>query len=239
MAVTSVYSYCILYERASQAILNRPIFRAYPCSCMLEQIWYSIYQEYHVILSMLPKTKNAMASFFSVQECAISSPTSYFWYREALNISPSIEEPGAPEWKIVLCLLLAWAIVFAGTFKGIKSSGKVWLRSIINLYFFISLPYFSRFRYLRSRFVQGQRVRWIYEWHTHFFDQTTPQFRIIRNFLTYRDIVQRCAVELETVVSMTHSTPRAQWVDYIDWNLRKGENSVTAWHDVVLVFYRR
>lgn len=58
-------------------------------------------------------------------ECSKASATAYFWYREALDASPSIEEPGAPRWWIVICLLLAWIIVFFIVMKGIQSSGKV------------------------------------------------------------------------------------------------------------------
>lgn len=64
-------------------------------------------------------------------ECNKASATAYFWYREALDASPSIEQPGAPRWWIVLCLLLAWIVVFFIVMKGIQSSGKV--RNLQNL----------------------------------------------------------------------------------------------------------
>ncbi|KAG7300709.1 hypothetical protein JYU34_015035 [Plutella xylostella] len=67
-------------------------------------------------------------------ECSKASATAYFWYREALDASPSIEEPGAPRWWIVICLLLAWIIVFFIVMKGIQSSGKV-------VYFTSLFPY--------------------------------------------------------------------------------------------------
>ncbi|XP_078481167.1 sodium-dependent neutral amino acid transporter B(0)AT3-like [Ciona intestinalis] len=69
-----------------------------------------------------------------VAECAETSPTSYFWYRNALDISPSINEPGSPVWRMCLSLVVAWLIVFIGMFKGIKSSGKV-------VYFSATFPY--------------------------------------------------------------------------------------------------
>lgn len=58
-------------------------------------------------------------------ECSKASATVYYWYREALDASPSIEQPGVPRWWIVLYLLLAWIIVFFIVMKGIQSSGKV------------------------------------------------------------------------------------------------------------------
>ncbi|XP_063629293.1 sodium-dependent neutral amino acid transporter B(0)AT3 [Cydia splendana] len=67
-------------------------------------------------------------------ECNKASATAYFWYRSALDASPSIEEPGAPRWWIVLCLLLAWIVVFFIVMKGIQSSGKV-------VYFTSLFPY--------------------------------------------------------------------------------------------------
>lgn len=60
-----------------------------------------------------------------VQECHLSSSTSYYWYRDALNISPAIDNFGGMQWKMVGCLFLAWTIVFFSIMKGIKSSGKV------------------------------------------------------------------------------------------------------------------
>lgn len=58
-------------------------------------------------------------------ECEKSSATTYFWYREALDISSSISESGGLNWKMTLCLLVAWTIVGMAVIKGIQSSGKV------------------------------------------------------------------------------------------------------------------
>ncbi|KAK3086251.1 hypothetical protein FSP39_015776 [Pinctada imbricata] len=68
------------------------------------------------------------------EECALSGETSYYWYREALDISPSIEESGGIKWKMALCLVVAWAVVYACIWKGIKSTGKV-------VYVTASFPY--------------------------------------------------------------------------------------------------
>lgn len=70
----------------------------------------------------------------TVEECAQSSETAYFWYRTTLDAAPSIEESGGMKWWIVLCLLLAWTIVFFIVMKGIQSSGKV-------VYFTSLFPY--------------------------------------------------------------------------------------------------
>ncbi|XP_055693760.1 sodium-dependent neutral amino acid transporter B(0)AT3 isoform X1 [Lutzomyia longipalpis] len=69
-----------------------------------------------------------------LDECARSSETAYFWYRTTLDASPSIEDSGGLKWWIVLCLLLAWVIVFFIVMKGIQSSGKV-------VYFTSLFPY--------------------------------------------------------------------------------------------------
>ncbi|EAW56432.1 solute carrier family 6, member 17 [Homo sapiens] len=67
-------------------------------------------------------------------ECEKSSATTYFWYREALDISDSISESGGLNWKMTLCLLVAWSIVGMAVVKGIQSSGKV-------MYFSSLFPY--------------------------------------------------------------------------------------------------
>ena len=49
-----------------------------------------------------------------------------FFYRVGvLNLSNGIEEIGVPQWKIALCLLVAWGLTFAALSKGVKSTGKV------------------------------------------------------------------------------------------------------------------
>lgn len=60
-----------------------------------------------------------------VEECDISGPTSYFWYRNALDVSSGIDQSDGIKWKMLLCLILAWVVVYACIWKGIKSSGKV------------------------------------------------------------------------------------------------------------------
>lgn len=47
-------------------------------------------------------------------------------YRKGvLDVSEGIENMGNIQWKIALCLLLAWGLIFAALFKGVKSTGKV------------------------------------------------------------------------------------------------------------------
>lgn len=60
-----------------------------------------------------------------IEECTKGGATSYFWYRNALDVSPSMDSPEGIKWKMLLCLIFAWLIVYACIWKGIKSSGKV------------------------------------------------------------------------------------------------------------------
>ncbi|XP_035525771.1 sodium-dependent neutral amino acid transporter B(0)AT2-like [Morone saxatilis] len=77
----------------------------------------------------------------TVKECEKSSPTSYFWYRKALDVTDSIDETGSFNTYIVCCLLAAWTVVCLGMFKGIKSSVKV-------MYFSSIFPYVVLFCFL-------------------------------------------------------------------------------------------
>lgn len=72
-------------------------------------------------------TINDLFIFFPViePECEKSSATTYYWYREALNISSSLSEGGGLNWKMTICLLAAWVMVCLAMIKGIQSSGKV------------------------------------------------------------------------------------------------------------------
>lgn len=58
-------------------------------------------------------------------ECEKSSATTYFWYRQALNITSSINDTGGLNWKMTISLLVAWIMVCLAVIKGIQSSGKV------------------------------------------------------------------------------------------------------------------
>ncbi|XP_020832370.1 sodium-dependent neutral amino acid transporter B(0)AT1 [Phascolarctos cinereus] len=69
-----------------------------------------------------------------VEECAKSSPVDYFWYRETLNISTSIDDSGYIQWWILLCLTCAWSVLYVCTIRGIETTGKA-------VYITSTLPY--------------------------------------------------------------------------------------------------
>lgn len=58
-------------------------------------------------------------------ECEKTSSTQYFWYRQTLNISPSLEASGSVQWEQALCLTLAWLVVYLCILRGTASTGKV------------------------------------------------------------------------------------------------------------------
>ncbi|XP_055483945.1 sodium-dependent neutral amino acid transporter B(0)AT2 isoform X1 [Psammomys obesus] len=80
-----------------------------------------------------PLVKNASHTYIE-PECEKSSGTTYYWYREALNITSSISESGGLNWKMTVCLLAAWVMVCLSMIKGIQSSGKI-------MYFSSLFPY--------------------------------------------------------------------------------------------------
>lgn len=73
----------------------------------------------------LPLMLSCLSPAVVETECERSSATTYFWYRETLDISNSISESGGLNWKMTLCLLVAWSLVGLAMIKGIQSSGKV------------------------------------------------------------------------------------------------------------------
>lgn len=60
-----------------------------------------------------------------VPECTKSSPTQYFWYRVTLDVSPNVDTAQQFNWRIALCLFIAWILCYLCMIKGIASSGKV------------------------------------------------------------------------------------------------------------------
>ncbi|KAK3909186.1 Sodium-dependent neutral amino acid transporter SLC6A17 [Frankliniella fusca] len=97
-------------------------------------ITWVFYYLFNSLRSPLPWADCPTVNGTAVAECQRSSETAYFWYRTTLDAAPSMEEPGGLKWWIVLCLLLAWIVVFFITMKGIQSSGKV-------VYFTSMFPY--------------------------------------------------------------------------------------------------
>ncbi|XP_039592891.1 inactive sodium-dependent neutral amino acid transporter B(0)AT3 [Polypterus senegalus] len=69
-----------------------------------------------------------------IPECEKTSPVNYFWYRETLNITPTIEENGTLQWWLVICLATAWALVYICFIRGIETIGKA-------VYFTATFPY--------------------------------------------------------------------------------------------------
>uniref|UniRef100_A0A1I8I9F9 Transporter n=1 Tax=Macrostomum lignano TaxID=282301 RepID=A0A1I8I9F9_9PLAT len=61
-------------------------------------------------------------------------PPSMHNSHEVLKTSSDINKFGSPDWKLVLCLLLSWIVIYCCMVKGIKSSGKV-------VYFTALFPY--------------------------------------------------------------------------------------------------
>ncbi|XP_053116463.1 orphan sodium- and chloride-dependent neurotransmitter transporter NTT5 [Hemicordylus capensis] len=82
-------------------------------------------------------------------ECAGSSPTTYFWYRNTLDVTNSIGDDGGLDPALAGCLFAAWVLVCLAMIKGIKSSGKV-------LYFSSLFPYIVLFCFLvRALLLEG------------------------------------------------------------------------------------
>ncbi|KZS15995.1 Sodium- and chloride-dependent neutral and basic amino acid transporter B(0+) [Daphnia magna] len=67
----------------------------------------------------------ANLSMFNLTSENVSSAEEYF-YIYVLKKSPDMDSGlGVPDWRLTLCLLLCWILVFATLVKGISSSGKV------------------------------------------------------------------------------------------------------------------
>ncbi|XP_062847599.1 solute carrier family 6 member 16b [Trichomycterus rosablanca] len=97
-------------------------------------IGWSLFYLFNSFQNPLPWETCPEERNITVAECTASSPTSYFWFRRALDITDSIDQTGEFNLIITGCLALAWTIVCVAMFKGIKSSGKV-------MYFSSVFPY--------------------------------------------------------------------------------------------------
>ncbi|XP_002161387.2 sodium-dependent neutral amino acid transporter B(0)AT2 isoform X1 [Hydra vulgaris] len=114
-----------------------------------------------------PVTTDQFGNKTLVEECSKSSPTTYFWYRVVLNSSDSIEDSGIFNWKLCLCLLLAWVVVYLTSFKGTSSMGKT-------VYFTSLFPYVV----LTAFFIRMVMLKGSYTGIKHMF---TPKFEKLKN----------------------------------------------------------
>lgn len=55
----------------------------------------------------------------------IQTAPKQFWHNNVLQISNGIDDPGSIQVHLVICLLVAWVLVFLCLMKGVKSVGKV------------------------------------------------------------------------------------------------------------------
>ncbi|XP_063471772.1 orphan sodium- and chloride-dependent neurotransmitter transporter NTT5 isoform X3 [Symphalangus syndactylus] len=76
-------------------------------------------------------------------ECERTTPSIYFWYRQALKASDRIEDGGSPVYSLVLPFFLCWCLVGAFMINGLKSTGKV-IYVLVLLPCFIIVGFFVR-----------------------------------------------------------------------------------------------
>ncbi|XP_015262069.1 PREDICTED: sodium-dependent neutral amino acid transporter SLC6A17 isoform X2 [Gekko japonicus] len=128
--------------------------------------------QYPLPWSECPIIKNGTVAVVE-PECEKSSATTYFWYREALDISDNISESGGLNWRMTICLLAAWSIVGLAMIKGIQSSGKV-------MYFSSLFPYVVLICFL----VRGLLLRGAVDGILHMF---TPKLDKMLDPLVWRE----------------------------------------------------
>ncbi|XP_034743592.1 sodium- and chloride-dependent GABA transporter 3-like isoform X2 [Etheostoma cragini] len=68
-----------------------------------------------------------------------TSAATEFWERRVLGMSGGIEELGSVRWELALCLLACWVICYFSIWKGVRSSGKVWIEAGSQIFFSYSL----------------------------------------------------------------------------------------------------
>ncbi|XP_028518144.1 sodium-dependent neutral amino acid transporter B(0)AT2 isoform X2 [Exaiptasia diaphana] len=84
--------------------------------------------------SKCPMIKHGNGSMIMEPACELAGTTQYYWYHDALQVTPSLEESGGLTWHLALTLLLAWVVVWLCMMKGVQSAGKA-------VYFTATFPY--------------------------------------------------------------------------------------------------
>ncbi|XP_022086827.1 sodium- and chloride-dependent glycine transporter 1-like [Acanthaster planci] len=102
-------------------------------------IGYTIFYFYSSFTTEVPwrtcnntwNTESCMTSNFTEDA---TRPSAEFWNNMVLARSEGLHEMGPIRWQNLVCLIIAWIIVFVCISKGVKSSGKV-------VYFTATFPY--------------------------------------------------------------------------------------------------
>uniref|UniRef100_A0A7N8YJN7 Transporter n=1 Tax=Mastacembelus armatus TaxID=205130 RepID=A0A7N8YJN7_9TELE len=65
------------------------------------------------------------------------SPAEEFYTRQVLQVhlSPGLHQLGSVSWQLALCLLFIFTIVYFSIWKGVKTSGKVWIDAAAQIFF--------------------------------------------------------------------------------------------------------
>ncbi|KAL4225787.1 hypothetical protein ACF0H5_016476 [Mactra antiquata] len=73
------------------------------------------------------QNKVSSSTWNNVTNCSVGnliSPSDDYFHTSVLGITKGIHDMGSIQWKLSLCLLLAWVVICVCLAKGIKSSGK-------------------------------------------------------------------------------------------------------------------
>jgi SNF family Na+-dependent transporter len=95
-----------------------------------------LYNSSHCINNTIEYAFNGASAILncSLTKKEFDSPSSEYWNNNVLHLTDGIDEVGELRWQLVICLILAWILVYFCLWKGIKSSGKV-------VYFTATFPY--------------------------------------------------------------------------------------------------
>lgn len=103
----------------------------------------------------------------------ISTPTNEFFYRYVLNISSGIHDIGEVNWRLAICLSVAWIVIYLCLIRGVKSTGKV-------VYFTATFPYVV----LLVLTIHGLTLPGAFAGITYYIK---PEFSTLKNFSVWGD----------------------------------------------------
>ncbi|KAL3859363.1 hypothetical protein ACJMK2_009587 [Sinanodonta woodiana] len=64
-----------------------------------------------------------------------------------LHLSKGVDDLGSPQWQLVLCTLLTFTVLYFSLWKGVKSSGKVWIDAAVQIMFSVGCGFGTHIAY--------------------------------------------------------------------------------------------
>ena len=149
--------------------------------------------------------------------CILSLFYVCYFRNHVLKITDGIDNMGGIRWELLICLIVAWILVFLCLCKGVKSSGKVMIFLLkiklkLTAFVYLSVSYNRREQLV---FLWKQHLLPINRYHFPYSNFKHNNF-LSTILLDFKSVVFFLIMKF-TFVFLAHLTQRVRWAIPITW----------------------